>query len=303
MVTPLKIQLAVIKAYYNMALKSIKYYAGLAIGKKNDCLLKEARLLRAYVDILKNFEIIGSTIECNCCLEGDYTFLLNDLSETTLSNIQFSCDGTGYLVFNGVGYPFIYIYDPSNNTLQINLVDIYDNSITINLAQVQFTDACNVTNYNDEVTPGLGSPLLIATNTVTGIPENLDGEISVLDDANDPIYTLTIPASILTDPQAIVDLWNTTYGNTGWLLYYNDTSYLMTTPLEFNEFYTSYSFSFSQYEGLEPAIVVYTSNFEDTGDVGTFNNDDPCEATVVEQTCLSNKDVENIIKHIDKIVK
>ena len=261
--TPLKIQLAIIKAYYNMALKSIKYYTGLALGKNNNCLLKEARLLRAYVDILRNFEIVGSTVECDCCLEGDYTFLLNDLSQSTLSNIQFSCDNTGYLVFNGVGYPFTYIYDPSNSTLKISLVDNYDNSITINLAQVQFTDTCNVINYNDGVTPGLGSPLLVATNT-TGTPITVEnqygdwsGELSVLDDGGDPYYgSVIVPAGLLADPQAVVDLWNNSeYGDNGWLLYYNGTSYVMTTPLEVNQYFTDYTFEFKQYEGgSEPTI-------------------------------------------------
>ena len=69
--TPLKIQMSIIKAYYSLALKTIKYYGGLAIGINNECLLKEARLLRKYVEILKNFDIVGSTITCSCCLEGD----------------------------------------------------------------------------------------------------------------------------------------------------------------------------------------------------------------------------------------
>jgi hypothetical protein len=89
--TPLNIQVAIIKAWYSIALKSVKYYAGLAVGINNSCLLKQARLLRKYVEILKNFTIVDSTIECSCCIEGDYTVLLNDLSETqqnALTNLE-----------------------------------------------------------------------------------------------------------------------------------------------------------------------------------------------------------------------
>jgi hypothetical protein len=247
--TPLKIQIAIIKAWYSIALKSVKYYAGLTVGINNSCLLKQARLLRKYVEILRNFTIVGSTIECSCCIEGDYTVLLNDLSEATEANIQFSCDNQGYLVFNNVSYPFTYIYDPSNNTLKIDFLDINDNQIIMDLQDIQFTDGCNITNST-------GSELEVATITVTGTPVTAENEygdwsgtLEVIADDSTPIYTLTIPASILSDPQAIVDLWNTTYGSTGWLLYYNGTSYVMSTPLEVNEFFTDYSIVFTEYQG------------------------------------------------------
>lgn len=253
--TPLNIQIAIIKAWYSIALKSIKYYGGLAVGKNNSCLLKEARLLRKYVEILRNFKIVGSTITCSCCLEGSYTFLLNDLSEATESQIQFNCDNTGYLYFNNVGYPFTYIYDADNKKLLIECnVDSFE--FTMNLLDVTFDENCNVLNTNDLVTPNAGSPLESATIEVTGTPitveneyGNWSGTLEVRDDAGDPSYTLTIPAGLLSDPQAIVDLWNTTYGNTGWLLYYNGTSYIMTTPLENNEFFVDYTVVFNQYEG------------------------------------------------------
>ena len=253
--TPLNIQIAIIKAWYSIALKSIKYYGGLAVGKNNSCLLKEARLLRKYVEILRNFKIVGSTITCSCCLEGSYTFLLNDLSEVTESQIQFNCDNTGYLYFNNVGYPFTYIYDADNKKLLIECnVDSFE--FTMNLLDVTFDENCNVLNTNDLVTPNAGSPLESATIEVTGTPITVENEygdwsgtLEVRDDAGDPSYTLTIPAGLLSDPQAIVDLWNTTYGNTGWLLYYNGTSYIMTTPLENNEFFVDYTVVFTQYEG------------------------------------------------------
>jgi len=272
--TPLNIQIAIIKAWYSIALKSVKYYAGLAVGINNSCLLKQARLLRKYVEILRNFTIVGSTIECSCCIEGDYTVLLNDLSEATEANIQFGCDNQGYLVFNNVSYPFTYIYDPSNNTLKIDFLDINDNQIIMNLQDIQFTDECNITNTNDLITPDAGSQLEVSIVEVTGTPVTTEGygdwsgTLEVIADDSTPIYTLTIPASILSYSQAIVDLWNTTYGSIGWLLYYNGTSYVMTTPLEVNEFFIDYKVVFTQYEGgsdpgpLFPAQRFRTADLE-----------------------------------------
>ena len=140
MLTPLNIQVAIIKAFYALAKKSVKYYTGLALGKNNTCLFKEIRLIRAYLEILKNFKIVGSTITCCCSVEGDYTVLLNEDLPITNTPIQFGCDNQGYMVFNGIGYPFTYWYDNSNNKIVIQFVSdapnpnlISNPDMTINL--------------------------------------------------------------------------------------------------------------------------------------------------------------------------
>lgn len=252
--TPLKIQLAIIKAWYSIALKSVKYYGGLAIGINNECLLNQARLLRKYVEILKNFKIIGSTITCSCCVEGEYTVLLNDLSELTEAKIQFNCDGTGYMYFNSTGYPFNYGYDEINKTILINFTTLIDPSTTLPyelfLEDVQFTDNCSFT--VDEVSP-IEEALV---DEVTGIPvtvanlyDDWSGNITVY--APPPIstilHTLTIPAAIMNDPAAIVNYWNTN-GPTDWILFYNGTQYTMTTPFDGTN-YSGYIIEFNQYEG------------------------------------------------------
>jgi hypothetical protein len=110
-----KINNAVLKAFCKMADKSVKYYKGLSVGVNNDCLLKEAVLLNQYVDNIKCFKIIGSTEQCDCCIEGDYKVILpND----KIYYFQFGCDGNGYLLTedNG-GYDFTYCYDETNNQL------------------------------------------------------------------------------------------------------------------------------------------------------------------------------------------
>ena len=122
MLTPLNIQVAIIKAFYALAIKSVKYYTGLAFGKNNTCLFKEIRLLRVYIEILKNFKIVGSTINCCCSVEGDYTVLLNTDLPLTVANIQFGCNNQGYMVFNNIGYSFTYWYDNNNNRIVIQFI-------------------------------------------------------------------------------------------------------------------------------------------------------------------------------------
>ena len=54
--------------------------------------------------------------------------------------------------------------------------------------------------------------------------------------------------------------------------------------------------------GVDPVLTPYEGIFQQ-GDIGTFVTDNPCEPIVVEQECLSNTDITNIIKHIDRIIK
>jgi hypothetical protein len=56
-------------------------------------------------------------------------------------------------------------------------------------------------------------------------------------------------------------------------------------------------------DGIDPTLETYESPFEVDGNTGTFINDNPCEATIAEQDCLSNKQVSNIIQHINKLVR
>ena len=113
------INTTVLRAFCALGAKAIKYYGGLAIGKNNTCLFREMTLLRVYIDILKNFKIVGSEISCCCEIEGDYDTLLNNLSNATESPIQFNCDGTGYMIFIGDPYTFTYSYDEVHRVMTI----------------------------------------------------------------------------------------------------------------------------------------------------------------------------------------
>ena len=260
-----KIQTAIIKAYCCMASKAIKYYGGLAIGKNNACLLKEVRLLRAYIDILKSFKIVGSQTICNCCIEGDYTVLLNDLSELTEANIQFSSDNTGSMYYNDISYPFTYFYDSDNKIIVIEFSTLInpstDEPYILNLNDVNFTDNCSFE-------PGTVSPIEVGViEEVTEIPVtvdniygNWDGNITIYEpDGVTELFTpLSISVDIIDDPQAIVNRWNED-GPTDWLLLYDGTQYTMLTPFDGTD-YSGYTVVFSQYEGGQDSLAL-ESNF------------------------------------------
>ena len=131
------INTTVLKAFCVLGTKAIKYYTGLAMGKNNTCLFREMTLLRVYIDILKNFEIVGSTTTCICCIEGSYTVVLSDDS---IGNLQFSADNLGYLYSGGVGYDFTYYYDNNNNIIVMDF-EIGSQVLTA----VTFTSTCSFT--------------------------------------------------------------------------------------------------------------------------------------------------------------
>jgi len=254
--TPLNIQVAIIKAFYALAKKSVKYYTGLALGKNNTCLFKEIRLLRAYVEILRNFEIVGSTITCNCCVEGDFNVLLNSDLPVTDTPIQFGCDNQGYMVYNGIGYEFTYFYDDANKKIVIDFSGVL-NDVVITITDVQFTDTCDITG-------NAVSPIEVATiDEITEPPVTVDNDFGTWD-GNITIYesdgstelvppiSLTIPAADMDNVEAILELWNTTYPE--WILQYFEGQFVLYSPFD-NVNYTDYIVKFKQYEGGTDATL------------------------------------------------
>jgi len=55
--------------------------------------------------------------------------------------------------------------------------------------------------------------------------------------------------------------------------------------------------------GVNPTLVVYDEPFFNDYTIGDLVNDNPCEETKAEQECLTNKQVSDIINHINKLVK
>lgn len=128
------INTTVLKAFCALGTKTIKYYTGLAMGKNNTCLFKEMTLLRAYIGILKNFEIIGTIPTCCCSIEGSYLF--NETGSPSSFPIQFLCDN----IANNGEASFLYDYDISNKTLTW-----YQESSTPIFTDITFLDNCNFT--------------------------------------------------------------------------------------------------------------------------------------------------------------
>ena len=172
------INTTVLRAFCALGAKAIKYYGGLAIGKNNTCLFKEMTLLRVYIDILKNFKIVGSEISCCCEIEGDYDTLLNNLSNATESPIQFNCDGIGFMLFNGDPYTFTYSYDEVHKVMVIKF-DI---------------PSISYTSYFDVVDPGINRYYAIQLDGIvvySNTSSTFDDFIDDFNLTNQLGYTLT----------------------------------------------------------------------------------------------------------------
>lgn len=405
MITKEEICTLVSKAKCSLAKKTVKYYANLAVGKKSKSKFNELLVMRYYINLLEAFKVVGDIETCNCCIKGDYAVELVNGVEITNSQIQFGDNNEGYLVYNGTGYPFTYYYDSNNSLIQIDFTTIEE---SITLEDVQFTDNCNIT--NGQTTQ---SPIEMTEFEVTGTPviaEGYDGSLVIVDGSLNVIYTLVIPYNILNDPEAIVNLWNNTYGNTGFLLSYNGSNYTFTSPLDgnnyfgwgaqFNQYeggvdsfttfinpltipsegtlywglvtqlgnfvvyqdtapfnYTSlqeivdafnngnnqgftatlqgsdiiitspqnsfdffngdevelgYTYESEEYEdyntleqfsgGEQPEIVTYEEFLAPIANIGDFVNDNPCEPSIIEQTCLTNDEAEKIYNELSKLI-
>jgi hypothetical protein len=145
--TQKKINDAILKAKCCLASKTIKYFNQLSYGKDDMNLFKCINVLDIAIETLCKFEIVGSTSECPCTIEG--TFLIEGLNQY----IQFNNDGTGYVnnqafiwyidnsvvhvLFNGeYSTPTAVIPDPidwpisASCEIQDNDIEIY-NSVSI----------------------------------------------------------------------------------------------------------------------------------------------------------------------------
>jgi hypothetical protein len=265
-----------------MASKAIKYYAGLAVGKNNACLLKEVRLLRAYIDILKSFKIVGSQTICNCCIEGDYTFYQN-IDVDSFSNIQFSCNNTGLFYSNENSFTFEWNY------LDGNLMIKLENDDIINYTGVSFSEECNI-----EYTEQSGSFIVQAPVTITNVAMFGGGSLTQQFLVNNSeIY---IHNGVYIDYTEFINDFNTnnTFGYT--IEYISGDDIIVYGPFGSNTFEINY---------FNPIYENDGGNFSNISsiDSGFFINDNPCTPETVEQTCLSNNQIIKIINKITKMCK
>jgi hypothetical protein len=110
-------------------------------------------------------------------------------------------------------------------------------------------------------TPGYKAYTDIIGTPVTAVNAygNWSGTITVFDASLTIVLTLSVPADILGNKDAVVDLWNSTHGDTGWIMSYEVAQYtmlpqnqsfryVMSSPKGYTD-YTGYSFEYIQYEG------------------------------------------------------
>jgi hypothetical protein len=257
---------AIIQASCCMATKATKYYNGLALGKDNMCLFKEVVLLQKYIDILQCFEIVGSTETCECSIVGEY--ISNEILYQFLSN------GTGSY------------FDGTLHTFTWNYVDgiYYITEGTYNYPSALFT---NVSLFPSGPTDILLDGISIVGGSLSPSPSTFEEFVTSFNAQNtaDFFVTLVGEANLLfSGPQNTAGL--------GLQLVLQEIPVIIllsqgTLNYEVT-FDASCNFSYYNPETLVDVI---------------FTNLNPCTPEVIKQTCLTNKQVTNIIKNINKICK
>jgi hypothetical protein len=165
--------------------------------------------------------------------------------------------------------------------------------------------------FIQEIIPlGITDPLIPSFNnytiTIPDITEYIVGEIYVIGFSEDNDYPGNTTLNINNlDPITI-------YSN-GFPISPGFITLLLLTSDNLKLEYDGTNFNVLDYRweksrvfspvGVNPTEETYEAPFEVDGNVGTFQNNDSCANTIAEQECLSNKDITNIIRHIDRIVK
>lgn len=241
-----------------LAIASFKYYLNLSNGVNVTKIKKKLNLIKHYIKLLQAFKIVGETEFCNCSVVGDYTVKLTNDSEKTLSPIQFNNNGTGYLIFNNVGYPFEYSYGTTNKIITCQFLTLESspgNPLIVTFRDIEITNQCNILNITQ-------SPIEQTFTRPDGIPApGFDGEISILDDNTNPIGTLVIPSEIMEQGYAaIVNYWNENKTlPEDWLGYYNNSEIVWTSPFD-GENYFGWGVQYKQYQGID-SVCTFTAPF------------------------------------------
>jgi hypothetical protein len=369
--TQKKINDAILKAKCCLASKTIKYFNQLSYGKDDMNLFKCINVLDIAIETLCKFEIVGSTSECPCTIEG--TFLIEGLNQY----IQFNNDGTGYVndqafiwyIDNSVvhvlfeeEYTFNYTCDENGNLILSNFNDFLTYIASLNITNPPFTDTDitlsildnnnnlqdsvtissndtpeeivnqfneentlnlvmqydapnNYTNYTFSITEQSFITTLDLTNYTWG---SYNQFIAFTPYSSPPIYTPTPPYTFELFPGVlnVVDFVNEL---TIWLN--NQTSYNMTVSLDNNilTFITNSSDFYQMFVGAGYVKLItyiddvtdveinselfvpitYQTTFQGAETLNLINQEE-CTPETIEQTCLSNKQIGDIINYINK---
>lgn len=247
MITKEEITTLINKAKCYLAIASFKYYLNLSNGVNASKVKKKLKLISYYIKLLQAFKIIGEIENCNCSVIGDYKVKLANESEMTLSPIQFNSNGTGYLIFNNVGYPFTYSYGETNKIITCSFSTLESDPgvpLVVTFGDIEFTDECNILNVTQ-------SPIEQTNVIPNALPApGFDGEISILDESLNPTGTLVIPSEVMEEGyEAIANYWNENKTLTeDWLVYWDGEKFIWTSPFN-GENYFGWGVLYKQYEG------------------------------------------------------
>jgi hypothetical protein len=366
--TQKKINDAILKGKCCLASKTIKYFNQLSYGKDDMNLFKCINVLDIAIETLCKFEIVGSTSECPCTIEG--TFLIEGLNEL----IQFNNDGTGYVngefftwytqndvVYISLGiYTFNYTCDENGNLILSNFNDFLTYISSLNITNSPFTD----TNITLSILDSSDTLLDTVTVSSNDTPEeivnqfNEDNTLNLVMQYNTP-NDYQVYSPLFNDYTNYTFTWNqveapftalfniTSWGNTSQTLDFTDSNnivytfsnpgggdettfmllleaWLETQPFEmtvvFNENVMTFSTSDPLFSGTQPSSVqltliegaeetsydspfttnvIYETTFEGAETLNLINQEE-CTPETVEQTCLSNKQIGDIINYINK---
>ena len=250
MITKEEINILITKAKKVYSKKTVLFWLKTAFGNYNNKEFLQLRKMKFFINLLEGFEIVGEPHQCNCCIEGTYNAELIKDVPSSVAQFQFNDNYRGYMYFNEVGYPFSYSY-----TTQNKLVIKFDLETMANIEcdDLLFTSTCSLSNDNETDSP-LNESIFEVTNPAIENPLYLSS-LAILDDEEAFIYNMVIPNAIKNDPEAIVELWNTTYGYTGFIANYIDNQYVFYSSIE-NNYYGWYT-RLSQYEGGVDAFAYF----------------------------------------------
>jgi hypothetical protein len=167
-----------------------------------------------------------------------------------------------YQSFALIAYDALRIQNDKMNCLRDNGENVSDEARLLFIARYMIDIVLYYSTGNLGVaTPGYKAYTDIIRTPVTAVNiyGNWTGNITILDASSNVVLTLSVPANLLGNKDSVVDLWNTTHGDTGWIMSYEVVRnamlpinqlfrYVMSSPKGYDD-YTGYSFRYRQYEG------------------------------------------------------
>ena len=158
-------------------------------------------------------------------------------------------------------------------------------------------------------------------NPFTGGIDRTNGNVKVdlLNTSNVFVTTLFQDETLINyvSLQQVVDAINNSSTNLGFSCEVSGDNIIFTAPDNTGTIYNNYKIEFKYFyeseqytdfeeispleDGVDPQPVEYISFFNQTSEITEFLTTNPCTPTTIEQSCLTNQDIINIINHINKL--